>query len=104
MIAFLHELANTIMKSLFRRPITPDMNGQLGEVGDALECIFGGVMCVEWLRRDFEDRDLRMKKIQNLYIMRIEVEQSNSSKWEQPNRKTCFYKLGMSFMMPVLRT
>ncbi|KAK0235489.1 hypothetical protein EDD85DRAFT_1025217 [Armillaria nabsnona] len=83
MIAFLHELANTIMKSLFRRPITPDMNGQLGEVGDALDwAIFGGIMCVEWLHRDFEDRDLRMKRIQNLYIMRIETEQSNSSRWE----------------------
>ncbi|SJL12429.1 uncharacterized protein ARMOST_15856 [Armillaria ostoyae] len=94
MIAFLHELAHTITKSLFRRPVALDLDGQQGEVGDALEQVmFGGIMCVEWLRRDFEDRDLRMKRIQNLYIMRIEAEQSNSSKLEQPIRKSCFYKL-----------
>ncbi|PBK81754.1 hypothetical protein ARMGADRAFT_773920 [Armillaria gallica] len=103
MIAFLHELAHTIMKSLFRRPITPDMNGLLGEAGDALErAIFDGIMCVEWLRRDFEDRDLRMKRIQNLYIMRIEAERSNSSKWEQPTRKTCFYKLEIEDLRVIL--
>ncbi|KAK0458151.1 uncharacterized protein EV420DRAFT_382176 [Desarmillaria tabescens] len=103
MIAFLHELTHTITKSLFRGLITPDMNGgQQGEAGEALErLIFGGIMCVEWLRRDFENRDLRMKRIQNLYIMRVlpnldqEAQQDSSNEWmpRAPTGKTCFYKL-----------
>ncbi|KAK0472748.1 hypothetical protein IW261DRAFT_730529 [Armillaria novae-zelandiae] len=100
MVAFLHELTHTITKSLFNGLITSVMRGQRGEAGEDLEQIlFGGLMCVEWLRRDFDNRDLRMKRIQKLYIMHVvpsqwqDQESNPSNPGQMPAGGTCFYEL-----------
>lgn len=99
MVAFLHELTHTITKSFFKRSITPVMHGRRFQAGEDLEQIlFNGIMHVEWLRLDFDDRDLRMKRIYKLYIMHAIVpsqdQESNPTNSEQtPAGKTCFYQL-----------
>ncbi|KAK0472736.1 hypothetical protein IW261DRAFT_1506660 [Armillaria novae-zelandiae] len=77
-------------KSLFKGLITPVMRGQRGEAGEDLEY--------------FDNRDLRMKGIQKLYIRHVvpsQDQETNPINSEQtPAGKTCFYELGIPAYVP----
>ncbi|KAK0462934.1 uncharacterized protein EV420DRAFT_1639022 [Desarmillaria tabescens] len=77
LVTTLHELAHCLTKWMFGSLITPRLcfGGKKGEGGDVIERIlFDGILCIEWKRSDFNNRQLRMRTIKDLYLQSSQEE------------------------------